>query len=168
MYEPFTSIDELLNPGVLSRLTGNIVNDVTCSPLPVEHSHSGSGFQTVQIDGDYAGSYILKHVPAAGDWQMRTSGAWVCREVLAWQTGLIEQLPAEVGHAVVGCAVHEAGWAILMRDESAGLLYPRESPFSMVEHHRILDSMAALHAKYWGQHEMADSSLGYCDLRHRI
>jgi thiamine kinase-like enzyme len=167
MYEPFTSIEELLNPEVLSRLTGNIVNDVTCSPLSVEGSSSGSGFQSVRTDGDHAGSYILKHIPALGDWQMRTSGARVCREILTWQTGLLEQLPAEIGHAIVGCAVHDAGWAILMRDDSAGLLYPRDSQFSMVEHHRILDSMAALHAKFWGQHEVADSSIGYCDLWHR-
>src|SRR5215207_5843886 len=99
------SLDDLTSPVTLTRLTGQ---DIACErivPLPVaESAYSGSGLLAVETDGGIGPRLLVKRIAPAWDYFMRVTGDTRGREMLAWQTGLLDRLPLELGHAVLACA----------------------------------------------------------------
>jgi hypothetical protein len=95
---------------------------------------------------------------------MRATGDALCRAVAVWQQGLLDLLPPEIEHGILGCSLDEGGWAILMHDHASCMLpYARFSPGTNTF---LLDAMAALHATYLEAADLANPALGLCDLRH--
>ena len=111
-------------------------------------SLSGSPFEYAVIDGV---RHVVKHVGVDLDWLMRALGdgiggapPWA---LVTWQSGLLDALPAEIDHTIVGMA-WDAGTrrlAILMRDESAAF----QPAIPHARQDRLLDHMARFHARFW-------------------
>ncbi len=168
-YEPFASLDELLSPETLSRLTGCAIGEARRLPFVGGHSASGSEFLSVETNSGQGPRLVVKLSSPACDWIVRGTADRCGREVLVWTTGLLDQLPPEITHPVIACARDEESWAILMRDVSDQLIPDSMgvTPFTEADHRRYLDAMAALHAAFWEQSELAEPAIGYCSPWHR-
>ena len=133
------SIDELLGGACERR------------PLSTADSKSGARFERLWIDGE---PHVIKNLHVDDDWIMRSTGDLRCRPVQVWQSGILDQLPACIDHAVVGAAtgLGRNGWgaALLMRDVSASLVPEGDDPVPLDQHLTFLDHMADLHATFWG------------------
>jgi hypothetical protein len=160
----YASVDELLSAQTLSTLLGRPVTDVRSAPFLTTDSKSGSRFLRVELDGGAGPRYVLKRVSARWDWIMRATDDDRGRPAISWQTGLVDRVPPEVVHGMVACARDEDGWAILMEDFGEHLIPPGDDPIGVDENVRILDALAAFHAAFWGQPDLADPSLGFCRL----
>lgn len=163
----FDSLDDLLDPATLSRIEGRRVTVVRRLAFDSADSLSGSRFLAVETDGLVGQRYVVKRIAPAWDWIMRVTGDERGRAVLAWQSGLLDQLPAAVVHGVVGSARDGDGWAILLRDFSGHLIPSGDAPISVADHETFLDGMAAVHAAFWERPAVADPALGFCSLRQR-
>jgi Phosphotransferase enzyme family len=132
------SIEELLR-GATERRT-----------MSTADSKSGARFERVWIDGE---PHVIKHLHVDDDWIMRSTGDLGCRPVQVWQSGILDQVPDSIDHAVVGAAagLGRNGWgaALLMRDVSASLVPEGDGPVPLDQHLTFLDHMAALHATFW-------------------
>jgi hypothetical protein len=133
------SIDELLR-GVRDRRA-----------LSTTDSKSGARFERLSIDGE---PFVLKYLHVDDDWIMRSTGDLGCRALRVWQSGILDQLPSTIDHAVVGAAagLGRNGWgaALLMRDVSASLVPEGVDPVPLAQHLAFLDHMADFHATFWG------------------
>lgn len=114
-------------------------------------SKSGARFERVCIDNE---PYVLKYLHVDDDWIMRSTGDLGCRPLRVWKSGILDQLPSTIDHAVVGAAssLGRDGWgaALLMRDVSASLVPEGDDPVPLDQHLTFLDHMADLHATFWG------------------
>jgi hypothetical protein len=162
-YELYSSIDEMLMPNVLSQLEGRPIDYARCLPFNSEASKSGSHFLVVETNGDPGSRYLLKRVALAWDWLMRNTDDHRCRSVRLWQYGLLDRLPPEIEHGIVACAHDGEGWAVLMRDVSAGLV--PYACFSQEENELFLAGLATIHATFWQMPKLDDPALGLCTLR---
>jgi hypothetical protein len=172
-HELYGSLDEMLAPEALSRIEGQTVTGVRCEPFTSPYGGvSGNQFlavRTATADGQRQ-AYIVKRTSPAWDVIMRISGDTVCRELLIWQHGLLDRLPPEVGQTIVAGARDGDGWALLLRDIS-DQMHPCQrwpdpgwAPLSEDELDVFLDSLAALHERYWLDPALQDPTFGLCDL----
>lgn len=107
---------------------------------------SGARFEQVAVDGQ---DCVLKWQDRRDDWLMRATGDVGMRFVTLWTSGLLDEVPTEIDHAVLGCAVEDGRAAVLLRDVTRSLLAGDESlPFHV--HRGFLGHMAQLHATFWG------------------
>lgn len=131
----------------------------TREPWFPDDTKSGARFERVTIDGD---RYVLKYQDPRDDWPMRAVGDEGRTYVRMWECGLLDRLPAVLDHAVVAAAFDGEVGMILLRDVAGQLLAPGK-PFSIEQHRRYLDHMAALHAEFWGWRD----DIGLTRLRQR-
>jgi len=127
-----------------------------------EDTKSGARFERVVIAGE---RYVLKYQDPRDDWLLRATGDPGVRYVRLWEHGLLERLPDAVDPAVVAAAFDGSVGMILLRDVTDQLLTPGQ-PFTLQEHTRFLDNMAAMHAGFWGWHD--DVGLTPLATRYRI
>ena len=111
-----------------------------------EDTKSGARFERIVIAGE---PFVLKYQDPRDDWLLRATGDPGVRYVRLWEHGLFERLPDVVDPAVISAAYDGTVGMILLRDVSDQLLVPGQ-PFSLPEHTRFLDNMAAMHAAFWG------------------
>ena len=133
------SVDELL-AGVDER-----------SPFATSDSRSGSRFERVTAGGE---PMIVKYLCVDDDWIMRGTGDLACRVLSLIQSGVLDEVPGCIDHAMVAAApyVSEHGHraaALLMRDVGECLVPPGDSVITHDSHRRFLEHMAALHAQWW-------------------
>ncbi|MGH9126392.1 MAG: aminoglycoside phosphotransferase [Acidimicrobiales bacterium] len=131
-------------------------------PWVPDDTKSGARFERLVIDGE---RYVLKYQDARDDWLMRASGDDGGRYTRLWQHGLLDALPPVVDHAVVAAGLEAGVGRVLLRDVSAELLVPGAA-FTMAQHQRFVDHMAAVHAAFWGWRD--DVGLTPLDRRYLI
>jgi len=143
---------------LLSRVT-------TREPLVADDGKSGNSLERIEVDGT---CYVVKHQSVAGDWLTRLAGDpgfWVHQ---LWQSGLMAALPPSIDHAVVDMVVEGTGPSaaliIVMDDVSDSLIPEGDDPISVADHAGLIESMAGLHATFWGWHD----DLGLQSLRQRV
>jgi hypothetical protein len=170
-YELFADLDELLAPETLSELVGSAIGSVRCLPFTGGHSASGSHLLAIDTNCGEGPRLVLKRVSREWDWIMRATDDDRGREALAWTSGLLDRLPAEVMHPILACARDADGWAILMHDVGNALFPPHDpyvgTPIAPADDDRILDALAALHVAFWEEPEAADPALGFCTPEQR-
>ena len=146
------SVDELLS-GATAR-----------QPMSAVDGKSEVLFERVVIGGQ---RYVVKHLHCDGDWIARVSGDVTCRPLQVFRSGLLDQLPPCIDHAVIGAAAglgrHGWGAALLMRDVGEWLVPEGGDPLPLEQHLRFLDHMAALHAAFWGW----EDTIGLTPFSHR-
>ena len=170
-HEASASLDELVTPEALSRVTGVAVTSVRRLPFVGASSASGSRFLAIETNKGQGPRFVLKRVSCEWDWIMRATDDRRGREAMVWRSGLLDRLPPETTHPVVACARDGAGWAILMRDVGAAVPLVGDPyvgvPISRTEHARYLNGLAALHAAFWEEPTVVEPSLGFCSPWHR-
>jgi hypothetical protein len=123
-------------------------------PLGGTDGKSGAVLERVVIDGE---RFVLKQLHPDHDWTTRGFGDLVCRPVHLWVTGLLDEVPASIDHAVVGAATglgrHGWGAALLLRDVGEHLFPEGDDPISLEHHRQLLDHLAQLSAAFWGCEE---------------
>ena len=157
----YDSIEEMTRPETLSVLVNQPISSVRLvSYQTVGWSSTDSQFLALEIDGGKSPPYILKRVAREQDWVMQTTDDRHWRTVTIWQHGLLDSLPKEIDHAIIACAVDNAGYAFLMHNVADSLL--DGNPFSKEDNGINLSAMAALHAAFWDADELNDSALKLC------
>jgi hypothetical protein len=117
-------------------------------PMKTADSLSSASFERVVIDGQ---RYVVKHLSTASDWIMRATGDVACRPLWVWRTGILDALPSCLDPLIVDVA-HDSqtGVTTLLMPDVEGYLVPEGSVLlSLEQHHRFLDHMGALHARFW-------------------
>lgn len=97
---------------------------------------------------------MVKSIHRATDWVSAVTEDVVDREVAVWELGLLDSLPAGVGHAVMAAARFPGGSSLLMRNLTEEFLGSDEVP-TRDWYTGVLRSLAALHGTYW-QHPVLD------------
>jgi hypothetical protein len=156
------SVDDLLSPATLSRITGRPVTQVRRLPFSSVDGRSGSHLETVEAAG--AGRYVLKHISRQHDVVMRLTEDIVGRAAVIWQNGLLDRLPPQIAHGVIGCTHDGDGWALLLEDFREFMLPPHEQRLGARDDAVLLDAMAALHQAFWEEPPPPDT-YALCPLR---
>jgi hypothetical protein len=115
-------------------------------PWQPDDTKSGARFERLVVDGE---RYVLKYQDPADDWLLRATGDPGVRYVRLWEHGLIDRLPDVIDAALVAADFDGTVGRLLLHDVSDALLEPGK-PFSLTQHRRFLDHMAAVHAAFWG------------------
>ncbi len=133
---------------------------VEWSLLDGHDGRSGARLERVRLaDGT---RLVVKRSRASADLAMRLSGDREGRELQLWSSGVLDRLPATVGHAVV------AGWredeevVVVIRDLGDAVI-GWDTPIGRTECRRIFAAAAAMHNAFAGQHVA-----GLCPLRTRL
>lgn len=121
---------------------------------------SGAALERVRLaDGR---RLVVKRMLSSADLTMRFSGDDVGRELVLWETGVLDRLPPGVGHVVVG------GWrdgdevVVVMRDLGDAVI-SWDTPVGRAECRRLFAAAASVHAAFAG--ERVD---GLCPLEGRL
>src|SRR5438874_12483727 len=112
------------------------------SPLEgIAEAYSGATLERVElVDGR---CYVLKHLPAAGDWLTRASGGRD-RVRRLWTSGVLDRVSPVVDHAIVDVIDDHGHDVVVMRDVSHELLAP-DGPVSRATSVQLLAGLARLH-----------------------
>jgi hypothetical protein len=108
---------------------------------------SGVPIERVVIDGQ---RYIAKHMEVGGDWLARGTGDLGMRQLLLWETGMYQRMPACIDPVVTGAARDGRHGVLLMHDVGEHLVPEGDDPIPLQQHLRFLDHLATLHAAFWG------------------
>lgn len=160
----FTSIQDMLAPETLSALLEMPIDDVQRAPFKTADAKSGALFLAISTNGGRGPRLVLKRFAYEMDWIMRAVEDRQGRAVRAWETGLLDRLPAEIHHGYRACARDGSGWAILMDDMNPFLIPPGEDRIRQEDNAAFLDAMASLHVTFWDRPEHADPALGFSRL----
>jgi Phosphotransferase enzyme family len=122
------------------------------APWKAADSLSGSRFERVVFDGI---PFVVKYTSVDDDWIMRATGDLGCRQLALLSSGVLASLPGSIDHTIAGYAPFTSsrghrGLALLMRDVSPALVPQGSEPIALDLHRSFIESMAALHATYWG------------------
>ena len=130
------------------------------SVLEGHDGRSGAALERVRMaDGS---RFVVKRSVARTDLTMQFSGDDVGRELTLWETGVLDRLPAGIGHAIVG------GWrdgevvVVVMRDLGDAVI-TWDTPIGRAECGRLFAAAASMHAAFAGRHED-----GLCPLDRRL
>ena len=77
--------------------------------------------------------------------------------------GLLGRLPPPMDHATIACSRDESGYAVLMHDVSEFLFEPDEA-VPMGDQPIVLETIAALHARFWMDPPLRDPDLDLCTI----
>jgi hypothetical protein len=112
-------------------------------------SLSGSGFERAIVDGQ---ACVVKHIGADVDWLARALGDTDCFGLTVWRHGILDALPADIDHTVLGMSHDPATGAValLMRDVGEWLVPAGNGTVDFDTHRRFLAHMAGMHAAFWG------------------
>jgi hypothetical protein len=111
--------------------------------------------------------FVLKRISWEQDMTMRITNDHAGRAVTIWQEGLLDRLPPQITHGVVGCARDGDGWAILLEDFRGSMLPPNEQRLTAAENDTVLGAVAAMHAAYWEEPTTTTEAFGLCTMRTR-
>jgi hypothetical protein len=151
----FPTVEDMLDPAVLSDALGRRVETVDRVPLvPKGHSSTEAQFDGVRINRETTPSLVLKTIDRRRDWVAVATRDVVDREVSVWESGLLDELPRGVGHAVLAGARFDGGSSLLMRNLTEELLADDEL-ISREWFAGVLRSLATMHAGFW-QHPVLD------------
>lgn len=159
-HEVYHSVEELLAPETLSKLLEISVQ--RCSCQPIAGGVSGSKLEAVVTDVGSCGHLVLKQMALDKDWEMMVSDDRYCRAVTLWCSGQLDKVSAFVDSAIVACARDGNGWAILMRDVSSDIIGKTPS-LSAAKFHRLLTTLAGIHATFWDAPDLSSTEVGLCD-----
>ncbi|HEX6870614.1 MAG TPA: phosphotransferase [Micromonosporaceae bacterium] len=120
---------------------------------------SGATFDQLVIGGA-AGEgerrYFVKHIGRDLDWIMRVTGdaehGTRPRALIVWSEGLLDRLPREIDHVLVGMAYAPRVGRLdqISRDVSPAMVPAGTGRVPLTQHRRFLEHLAAMHVAYWG------------------
>jgi hypothetical protein len=120
-------------------------------------------FEAVIVDGGSPPAAVIKRIRWSSDWHAIATEDTSGREVAIWESGVLERLPPEMGHAVRAVARFEDGAALLMDDLTPHLV-PEEVDPTRDYALGVLRSLAAMHAAFWEDPPISDLGTAACPL----
>jgi hypothetical protein len=160
----YPSIDTMLEPDILTGLVNRPVTSFRLAPFqPVGWSSTLSQFSGVYINEEERPFLLIKRITGHTDWVMRTTDDQHYRAISVWANGLLHRIPAEIDHAILGYAVEQDGYALLMRNVSNRLI-ANQAELSQTDWADILDALAALHTSFWEDAMLHNPALHLCNL----
>lgn len=115
-------------------------------------------------------SFVVKHISRDVDWLMRVLGDGADgtppRALIVWREGILDALPREIDHVIVGMAYDPVGGHLsqVMRDAGAAMVPAGAVPVPLAQHRAFLDHLAGMHATFWGFRD----AYGLTTPRHRF
>lgn len=148
-----------------------VVSDDITRVAPMTGGLSGGRIYRLWLrhpDGVHERTRVLKYAEPLEGWLGDVSGDTRIREAQLAASGLLADLPRDVATATIsvvfrGPRARPEGAALLMRDERRHLLPdPYWTPPGRIppEAVAIVDRLARMHARYWNDPRLDDSSLG--------
>jgi hypothetical protein len=164
-HELLASVDDMLAPETLSELVRGSISEVRRSPLAERMGTSQNRFEwvSVTVNGREERRYALKRILFKDDWFMNVTNDTLCRSITLWQYGLLDRLSSHIDHTIIACSRDRDGWAILMKDVSAGQHPALDIIATPRQIHGFLDAQAFMHAAFWADVELKDAHLGLND-----
>ena len=158
----FPTIDDMTRPESLTALINRPITKTRLAPYQIAGwSSTESQFLAVEIDDAEYPHFVLKRMVRERDWVMQMTEDQHWRAVAIWQYGLLDNLPEEIDHAIIACAIDGDGYAFLMRNVTHALLGEGNS-LSEADNEFNLNAMAALHATFWGDAALHNPILNLC------
>jgi hypothetical protein len=128
-------------------------------------ARAGAIFERVTVGSE---SLFVKQLSASSDWIMRVAGDHVHRPYLAWRSGILDQAPDCVDHAVVTMDLagpgDDAVLTIVMRDVGRFLVPPGDTIVPSGQHAGFIAHMAALSSAFWGW----EDQIGLTSMAQRV
>lgn len=117
-------------------------------PLVDHEGKSGAALERLVLaDGR---RLVVKRFTPATDLVMAVTGDGIGREYLLWRSGVLDRLPAEVGHAVVDGWLEPDGAVVVMRD-LGGTVLTWNDRLSRERCRWVLGRVAAMHRAFLGR-----------------
>lgn len=164
--QAYPDLDALLELSALGGLLGRRLASVRREPFePAGWSSTDAVFEGVYLDGEATPSLLAKTVQRDHDWVAVATDDTVDREVRCWESGLLDRLPEPMSHVVLGAARTDRGYSLLMREVSRWLVEnTAASPATRQDQVRVIDALAAMHARFWLDATLHERSLGLASL----
>jgi hypothetical protein len=140
-----------------SELLARIANRVA---LNGHDGRSGASLERGLLDGHQP--VVIKTVEPDRDLTLQLGGDPTGRERRLWADGVLDRLPAGLGHAVIAADWIDGRLVTIMRDLGNDVL-SWDRRLSANELHRLFDGFAALHAAFAG-----NPPGGLCNLTDRL
>src|SRR5579884_1121718 len=156
----FSSLDAMLEPEALAQIAGLAGNSPTLSRGAVAGGLSGASMERIAVRvQDSEQRFVIKQVDPARDWLMIASGDTLCREVQFARSPLSAQLSPDIVMPVLATAYTDHAGTLLMADVSPALFDARMcyEPADEAMAARIVDHLAAMHARFWEHPMLAQS-----------
>ncbi|MFZ1410744.1 MAG: phosphotransferase [Micropruina sp.] len=112
-------------------------------PIPQHEGASGAVLESAVLDD--GSQLVLKTFDPDRDLSMVLAGRAVPTDVELWQSGILDRLPPQLGHAVRGAWQEDGRWVLAMHDLS-GTLLSYESRLTREAYRTVIGAAAALHA----------------------
>ena len=157
-HELFASFEEMLSPPALSDILQHKVMRVQCKVSEKISGYSGSEFYEVMADER---PLVVKRMRHLSDWISIVTDDARCRSVRLWQYGVLDRIRPHMDHVTLAACHDGEEYALLLEDVSYGLVSGRYP--SPTDIYSFLDALAALHALYWEDNELAKPELALCD-----
>jgi hypothetical protein len=117
------------------------------TPLVDHDGRSGARLERIVLDDGTR--LVVKRTSPATDLVMRLNRAAVSREYDLWRAGVLDRLPAGVGHAVLGAWVDGDDTVLVMRDLGDAVVGWRQR-LSRQSWRRILRAATGIHRRFEG------------------
>src|SRR6476659_5488114 len=118
--ELLPNLETLIGAGTIGRIEGREVGEPSVAPFSSSDSLSGSRF--LSVESTSGRRYVVKRIAAEWDWIMRQSNDTLCRQSVAWESGVMDSLPSSITSAVVAASRDGNGWALLLDDHGEDLI----------------------------------------------
>jgi len=139
------------DPSIANPVSELLIRATSRESVSPEDGKSTSSFERVTIDGQ---GYFLKRLSPASDWIMRVTGDHVHRPYLAWQAGIMDQVPTSIDHTLVAMEISGVGddaeLSMLMRDVGPHLVPEGDSLVPAAQHAGFINHLAELSSTFWG------------------
>jgi hypothetical protein len=150
---------------VLSSVDDLLADATSRVPFNPGDGLSNVPMERVVIAGE---SHVAKWIGPHIDWVSRATGDTLpeMRVSYLWRTGLLDRMPAEIEHTLVGVAHQDGLTVLLMRDVGPHFLDEGHIEIPSAQHRRFLDHMAAMHVAFWGFEDL-DGALCTTEQRYQ-
>lgn len=164
----FDRVEDLVRPEALARVLGP-VRRVTVEPLSALSSFSGARHDRlhVELEDGARETLVLKRARPRDNWIARRTGDAVGREAALLAEPAFAGVWDVFARTYVAFAVADGELGLLMVDLSEWLHPDVREPIDADVERRILDALAALHARYWQAPALDRSWLGDVGARSR-
>ncbi len=162
--EVFDSLDAMISRDGMRRILGHVVDAVERCPLEVDHLSGNTLEQLRAWRRGRESRFVLKHFHPEADWIMRLTHDWAVREVALFCSGIYDRLPPQCYVPMIAAAPNGNAWTSLMVDVSTTLERPSDTPIAVVNLHRYVRHLAAVHAAFLDDTALQDPALGLCRL----
>ena len=150
----FTFISDLTNPKSIEPITGAVSNINKTLLSGIGYSASTLERIDVALTSGSTQSFILKYTKLNSDWLTQRTRDTIGREAAILDEESLSKIWESIHCPYIAYAMEKGQIAMLMNDLSAYLLPDLKEPIDLITEATILNTLASLHAGFWGSIEI--------------